>query len=240
MAPSTLQDHILETDCTILKVKMLIWALWSTSTVSCECVFTEVLLTSLRTLLWCCPDTFTLLPTQPDEILHQDYFRSAFYMCFSLTYQKPRLRRLAPQRWHPRARIPSALSSPCLCLQMWTLQLTPFPLWSSQDTPRLGRWVSQSEPSLPSLPSTSTCHKTTLIKGLPSPPHSRTVSHRRARGWEQERLEAKILCAVSPAYAGKAQGWDFCFIRKPPTENHVWSCFSQPQAVVYVTTRINL
>lgn len=97
-------------------------------------------------------------------------------------------------------------------------------------TPRLGRWVSHSEPNLPSLLSTSTCCKTTLIKGLASPPTPCcTVSHRRARGWEQERQEAKILRAISPTYAGKAQGWDFCFTRKPPSENYVWNCFSQPQ-----------
>lgn len=63
-------------------------------------------------------------------------------------------------------------------------------------------------------------------------------SHRRARGWEQERQE--ILCSIALSYAGMGQGWGFCFIRKTLSQSDVGRCFSQPQEVVYVTTQLNL
>lgn len=51
MALSTLQEHTLETDCTILQVRKPIRAQGGTFTACSERVFAEVLLTSLRTLL---------------------------------------------------------------------------------------------------------------------------------------------------------------------------------------------
>lgn len=125
-APRTLQSHVLETNCTTLKVKKPLWALRRTFSTSCECAFPEVLLTSLNPFCDVIQTPPNFLYSQQDEILQRDHFCSVFYKHFSLTCQKPRLRRLARRRWHPQARTPSGLSNPCLCLQLWTLPLTPF------------------------------------------------------------------------------------------------------------------
>lgn len=95
---STLQQHILETDCTILKVKKLICALGSTFTVSSECVFTEVLLipfTPSSDVVQTLPNFY--MPSQMKFCIKIP-FGLCFKSAFSLTYQTPRLHRLVPQR----------------------------------------------------------------------------------------------------------------------------------------------
>lgn len=150
-----------------------------------------------------------------------------FYESFSLTYQKPQQHRLAPQRWHLQARIPSVLSSPCLYLQSWTLQLIPFPLWSFPGT--LQQAKSSVTPVNFALPQDHVYKRVSL----PPPPAAPYPIGGRGGGSMKGRRRS------STHYSRPTQGPVFCFLGNP-SKNHVWNCFSQPRAVVYVRTQINL
>lgn len=110
-------------------------------------------------------------------------FGSEFYKCFSLTCQKPRLRRLAPRRWHPQAKTPSGLSNPCLCLQLWTLPLTPFLLWSSQGPRGLGgEYLRASQACCHSYQLGGAARPRLKKEGWSAPTPGHMDSHRRVRG----------------------------------------------------------
>lgn len=130
-------------------------------TTSCKCVFPEMLLVSLQSLLCCHPDTSKLSQSQPDEILQQCLsFTSAF---------------LLPVKNHgcvgwfckddiPRQEFLQGFQTPAFafsCEHFHRLHSS----FGHPRHPKVWKVVSRSKPSLLSLLSAWMCCEATFIKG---------------------------------------------------------------------------